>query len=149
MSSDLRERRFLIKKGGAYYRPNSQGYTLSAILAGRYSLQEATSITHPNGPDGPRDGMSFIHEDKVIDEDWVAYSNLLRSHKEAVAKAVAEEREACASKVANFRAHLNQEALLKLFTDQPLNTKLVENVSKFLDGISAAIRARSEQKGGE
>lgn len=68
--------RFLIRKGGAYYRPNCQGYTLSAIMAGRYTMEDAEKITHPNGPDGPRDGMSFIAEHLVVDEDWKAYQEL-------------------------------------------------------------------------
>jgi hypothetical protein len=64
---------YLIFKQGAYYRPNSQGYTTSAIQAGRYTLADAISITHPNGLDGPRDGMSYLHEGEVIDRDWQAY----------------------------------------------------------------------------
>ncbi len=64
---------YLIRKSGAYYRPNSQGYTNSAIQAGRYTLDEALDISHPNGPKGPRDNMTFIHEDEVGCEDWTAY----------------------------------------------------------------------------
>ncbi len=67
------ERRFLIRKNGYYYRPNSEGYTSSAIVAGRYTMDEAESITHPNGPDGPRDGMSFIAEHICPDVDWIAH----------------------------------------------------------------------------
>jgi hypothetical protein len=70
------EARYLIRKYSGYYRPNSQGYTGSAIQAGRYTLAEAESITHPNGPDGPRDGMSYVHEDDFKDEDWTAYRAL-------------------------------------------------------------------------
>ena len=64
---------YLIWKQGAYYRSNSRGYTTSAIQAGRYTLADAISITHPNGPSGPRDGMRYVHEDEVIDDDWQAY----------------------------------------------------------------------------
>lgn len=56
---DVTEPMYLIRKGGYYYRPNSQGYTVSKDEAGRYTLKEAINITHPNGPDGPRDGMSY------------------------------------------------------------------------------------------
>lgn len=70
------EAKFLIQKSGAYYRPNSQGYTNSAIQAGRYTRSEAISITHPNGPDGPRDNMRFFHEDEIVCEDWKAYRAL-------------------------------------------------------------------------
>ena len=69
---------YLIRKRGLYYRPNSQGYTNSVIQAGRYTLEEAKQITHPNGLYGPRDGMTYLHEDeKTGDEDWVAYRVLL------------------------------------------------------------------------
>jgi hypothetical protein len=64
---------YLIWKQGAYYRPKAKGYTTSAIQAGRYTLADAIDITHPNGPDGPRDGMGYVHEDEVIDADWQAY----------------------------------------------------------------------------
>ena len=50
---------YLIRKSGAYYRPNSQGYTTNIAEAGRYTLADAEAITHPNGPDGPRDHMSY------------------------------------------------------------------------------------------
>ena len=66
--------KYLIRKGGAWYRPNSQGYTGSAIQAGRYTKEDAIDITHPNGPDGPRDGMAYIHEDDVICDDLAAYT---------------------------------------------------------------------------
>lgn len=51
---------YLICKHGGYYRPNCQGYTSSVHDAGRYTLAEAISETHPNGPNGPRDGMTYI-----------------------------------------------------------------------------------------
>lgn len=53
---------FLILKRGLYYRPDSAGYTGLKDDAGRYSRAEADRITHPNGPEGPRDGMTFIAE---------------------------------------------------------------------------------------
>lgn len=83
---------YLIRKHGGYYRPNSQGYTTSAILAGRYTREEADSESHPNGPDGPRDGMTFIHEDDVRDEDWLAYREALR---QASADALREAARIC------------------------------------------------------
>lgn len=86
------EAKFLIQKSGAYYRPNSRGYTNSAIQAGRYTLNEAISITHPNGPAGPRDNMRFFHEDDVVCEDWKAYRALKSQLTEAKAReAVAYE----------------------------------------------------------
>lgn len=51
---------YLICKGGAYYRPNAQGYTTNVAEAGRYTLEEAIRHSHPNGPDGPRDGMNYL-----------------------------------------------------------------------------------------
>lgn len=50
---------YLICKYGMYYRANAQGYTGSVAEAGRYTLAEAIRHSHPNGPDGPRDGMSY------------------------------------------------------------------------------------------
>ncbi len=51
---------YLIRKGGAYYRPNAEGYTNNVEEAGRYTLAEAIRHSHPNGPDGPRDGIDFM-----------------------------------------------------------------------------------------
>lgn len=51
---------YLICKHGGYYRPNAQGYTNNVADAGRYTLAEAIRHTHPNGTDGPRDGMTYI-----------------------------------------------------------------------------------------
>jgi hypothetical protein len=53
------ETRYLITKGGAYYRPKAQGYTRDKSEAGRYTLTEAIRHSHPNGPDGPRDGIAY------------------------------------------------------------------------------------------
>ena len=54
-------RNYLIRKGGWFYRPNSEGYTGSPIEAGRYTLEQAIDLTHPNGPEGPRDGLRYYH----------------------------------------------------------------------------------------
>jgi len=51
---------YLIRKGGAYYRPNAAGYTVNVNEAGRYSLEDAIRHSHPNGPDGPRDGTDYM-----------------------------------------------------------------------------------------
>lgn len=57
------EHGYIIHKAGrGFYRPDACGYTLFTADAGRYSLQDAISHTHPNGPDGPRDGMTYKHE---------------------------------------------------------------------------------------
>ena len=62
--TDTLERReadeYVIRKDGYYYRPNAQDYTPSIHEAGRYSLADAIRLTHPNGPDGPRDGLSYM-----------------------------------------------------------------------------------------
>lgn len=50
---------YLIRKGGAYYRPKAEGYTRDRLEAGRFTLEEAISHSHPNGPDGPRDGITY------------------------------------------------------------------------------------------
>src|SRR5690606_24248146 len=46
-------------KSGAYYRPNAAGYTYNVAEAGRYTLDEAIRHSHPNGPDGPRDAITY------------------------------------------------------------------------------------------
>ena len=86
MTEQVERPAYLIRKYGGYYRPNSQGYTSSAILAGRYTLAEAESITHPNGLKGPRDGMTYIHEDEVMDEDWQAFRAALTVTPQQAAK---------------------------------------------------------------
>lgn len=53
------------KAGRGWYRPNAQGYTLNPAEAGRYSKEEALRYSHPNGHDGPRDGMTIKHESEV------------------------------------------------------------------------------------
>lgn len=88
---------YLIQKGGAYYRPNSRGYTTSALTAGRYTLADAISISHPNGSDGPRDSMSYIHENEVVCENLEfhratikqARTDALQEAHDAVAKVAA------------------------------------------------------------
>lgn len=51
---------YLIRKRGAFYRPNAEGYTMNRAEAGRYTLAEAISHSHPNGSDGPRDGIDYM-----------------------------------------------------------------------------------------
>lgn len=62
MASDIviEQAKYLIRKRGAYYRPNAQGYTTDVRDAGRYSLADAIRHSHPNGPNGPRDGIDYI-----------------------------------------------------------------------------------------
>lgn len=64
------EPRYLIRKGGAFYRPNAQGYTRVRSEAGRFTLAEAISQSHPNGPDGPRDGITYALDDGTEGE-WL------------------------------------------------------------------------------
>jgi len=53
------------KAGRGWYRTNAQGYTSSPADADRYSRANALKYSHPNGPDGPRDGLSIKHESEV------------------------------------------------------------------------------------
>ncbi|WP_386681912.1 hypothetical protein [Loktanella sp. R86503] len=55
----------IYKAGRGYYRPAAQGYTTSADDAGLFSFEDAWSYSHPNGEDGPRDGISFMHQSEV------------------------------------------------------------------------------------
>ena len=68
--SDVAE--YLIQKHGIFYRPDARGYTIFKRDAGRYTLKQAINHTHPNGPDGPRDGMVYIHQDEVPDDNMLA-----------------------------------------------------------------------------
>jgi len=53
------------KNGRGWYLPDAQGYTNDVRDAGRYSHEEAIKHSHPNGPNGPRDGMTIKHESEV------------------------------------------------------------------------------------
>lgn len=76
--SDRPEHGWLIhKRGRGWYRPNAQGYTAHSWEAGRYSHAEALGYSHPNGLDGPRDGMTIKHESEVQDSDGSLKSRLL------------------------------------------------------------------------
>lgn len=84
---------YLIHKAGrGWYRPGAAGYTLNADEAGRFTRREAISHSRPNGPTGPRDGLTFRHESEVP-----ARSNCkdaLRIHElTAERDALREERE--------------------------------------------------------
>ena len=90
----MTDRIYLIRKGGAWYRPNSEGYTDRAILAGRYTLSEAVSITHPNGQDGPRDGMAYVSISDVKEPDFVLFQEVFSALKdcESMLSDIAEGR---------------------------------------------------------
>jgi len=53
------------KAGRGWYRPNAEGYTNDTEQAGRYSHADARSHSHPNGWDGPRDGITIKHESEL------------------------------------------------------------------------------------
>lgn len=64
MSDDLNG--WLIhKQGRGWYRPDAKGYTMSADEAGRYTHKDAMAYSHPNGIDGPRDGLTIKHESEL------------------------------------------------------------------------------------
>jgi len=81
--------RYLVNKRGFWYRPNSQGYTTSSVVAGRFTLEEAQAIVQPNGEDGPRDGLYFMHEDELRSDEWEVFS-AMRAERDALAARVAE-----------------------------------------------------------
>jgi len=70
---------YWITKGGAYYRPKAQGYTRSKLEAGRFTLEEAIAYSHPNGPDGPRDGIRYEPATLNVDSDTAALVERLRA----------------------------------------------------------------------
>lgn len=53
------------KQGRGWYRPKAQGYTMNPEEAGRYTYKDAMSYSHPNGHDGPRDGITIKHESEI------------------------------------------------------------------------------------
>jgi len=118
---------YLIWKQGAYYRPNSRGYTTSAIQAGRYTLADAISITHPNGPDGPRDGMGYVHEGEVTDEDWQAYQ--AQAAEIATLKMCSDEAE---REVAALR--VQRDTAEAAFAAALARVKALEGAMQALDG---------------
>ena len=77
---------YVIIKRGLYYAPYNRGYTDRPILAGFYKEKEAILACHPNGPDGPRDGMFFKHRGEIKDLDFLAFMVLLKDLNEIQAK---------------------------------------------------------------
>lgn len=53
------------KAGRGWYRAEAKGYTAHPSEAGRYSYSDALSYSHPNGMDGPRDGLTIKHESEL------------------------------------------------------------------------------------
>lgn len=51
---------FYVKKNGAYYRPDAHGYTLNVWEAGSFTHSDAMAYSHPNGPNGPTDGITMV-----------------------------------------------------------------------------------------
>ena len=85
----MSEERYLIRKGGYYYRPNAQGYTNCIDQAGRFTLEDAISYSHPNGPDGPRDGISYepapsLHREPIEADREAAAELMQEFHKSGV-----------------------------------------------------------------
>jgi hypothetical protein len=55
----------ILKAGRGWYRPDAQGYTSDPLEAGRYTYDKAMDYSHPNGLEGPRDGIEIHHESEV------------------------------------------------------------------------------------
>ncbi|MEH7827627.1 hypothetical protein [Gemmobacter denitrificans] len=86
------------KAGRGWYRPDAHGYTSDPLQAGRFSYNDAMEYSHPNGPTGPRDGITIKHEcevQKYVRLDPAALA-ALPEVQAMIAEAVAKEREACA-----------------------------------------------------
>lgn len=94
-SEERADARYLIRKGGAFYRPNAQGYTSVRSEAGRYTLAEAIRHSHPNGPDGPRDGIDyFLDTDPSPQPEARAWPLGGQAAKDALASQAAQPAEA-------------------------------------------------------
>jgi hypothetical protein len=85
---------FLIEKRGLYYRPESAGYTGIKDEAGRYPFEEAAERSCPNGPDGPRDGITIWRESEAPDYSGSCCPDVKAKHQLAAAIARAEAAEA-------------------------------------------------------
>lgn len=95
------EAKYLIRKHGGYYRPNRSGYTTSWHEAGRYTEAEAIAESHPNGHDGPRDGMSYVHEDDVRPSVYKDPRDYTAADLEAAVRRALEWAAMSCAKVAN------------------------------------------------
>lgn len=104
---------YLIHKSGrGWYRPGAKGYTLNADEAGRFTHSEAKRWTHPNGPEGPRDGLTFKHESDVPRgsncekdlriHDLTAERDALRAGQEELSQALAD----AAAQIETLKAQL-------------------------------------------
>ena len=125
--------RFLIRKHGGYYRPNCQGYTSSAILAGRYTEAKAISETHPNGPNGPRDGMTYTSEDAITDEDFAAYI-ALREQRDDLARALLALAERC-ERAETLLGRIRDGRYAIRTTLDRKDRQLFDEVSALVDGL--------------
>lgn len=155
------DRPYLIRKQGYWYRPNASGYTDSAIQAGRYSLEEAERYTHPNGKDGPRDGMDYVHEDDLTCPDWLAYKAAeQRGYQQGMEEAAGVADQTCLPS-----CRCGGEAVISEYSGLALNCWVVEcaiGLESAGDGhfhargdsellaaqnwIATAIRAKAEEK---
>lgn len=130
---------YLIEKRGFYYRPNAQGYTGLKTEAGRYTFLEAAARVFPNGPKGPKDGMSMWHEDEAPEfSSQCPWDAKLRAERDAAiarAEAAEAERDRLREVVALFEYQMSGE------------TSAVKR--RFADLRRDARAARNTQEGGE
>jgi hypothetical protein len=128
------DRPYLIRKQGYWYRPNASGYTDSAIQAGRYSLEEAERHTHPNGKDGPRDGMDYVHEDDLTCPDWLAY-------KAAEQRGYQQGMEEAAGMLGAMAHNAGMPLMVERYGDEA-----VEHAQTLLTATADTIRAKAKEK---
>lgn len=135
--TEVPELGYLICKNGMFYRPDSCGYTSAKSEAGRYSLNMAIDITHPNGPDGPRDGMTYIHETEVPDtrEDLPDAKDARIAELEAELYAMTEDR--------NIISETSQQQFIRIFE---LEAKLDDCDPYLKDHETPAQRLESNHK---
>lgn len=86
------ERGWLIHKSGrGWYRPDAKGYTMNQDEAGRYSHKDALAYSHPNGTDGPRDGLTIKHESELPPSPADLHQQALDAAREEGRRAGLEE----------------------------------------------------------
>jgi hypothetical protein len=94
------------KQGRGWYRPNAQGYTAHPHEAGRYSYADAMAYSHPNGLDGPRDGITIKHESDLPQPKPDLRDEEIRTLRAALDAAEARLSE-CQKVVAEYYAKIN------------------------------------------
>ena len=88
---------FVVRKGGYFYRPKAEGYTQNIDEAGLFTELDAWRHSHPNGKDGPRDGLTYHHKSEFpsTTATLTAQVEALTAERDALWEALAEQVGEC------------------------------------------------------